>query len=99
MSLATAIPTTSPAPKLTRARKTRTDKSPARHGSTKAKASFYLSVDAIRRLTVHAAFTDTDRSAVIEQLVQAHCRDWVVSYRGSRTPSDIEEDRQEETAG
>jgi hypothetical protein len=45
------------------------------------KVSFYLSPEALKRIGIHATMMDTDRSAVVEQLVNEHLRRWVVSDR------------------
>ena len=49
---------------------------------SKVKATIHLSVEASRRLTVHAAMMDMDRSELVESLIQEHLRRFVVSDRG-----------------
>ncbi|MBV8267996.1 MAG: hypothetical protein JO252_16855 [Planctomycetaceae bacterium] len=91
MSIATA---NDPVAKPRRRRSAAGDKSPVRHGALKTKVSFYLTVDAARRLGVHALWKDVDRSQLVEELIQTHLREFVVSHRGSNA-RDTGEDRQE----
>jgi hypothetical protein len=44
-------------------------------------ASFYLSMDSGRQLGIHATMTGQDKSQIVDGLIQAHLRDWVVQYR------------------
>ena len=48
----------------------------------KVKATIHLSVEADKRLSVHATMMDMDRSELIESLIQQHLRRFVVSDRG-----------------
>lgn len=98
MSLATAVVVSASLPKPTRRPRKSGDKEMIRHGAEKTKVSLYLSVDAARRLAVHATMLGADRSEVAEELIQAGCRRWIVSERGSRAQADSQEDRQEGTA-
>jgi hypothetical protein len=80
-----------------RRRTSKGDKSPARHGAEKTKVSFYLSVDAARKLGVHALWMDKDRSQLVEELIQTHLREFIVSHRGGNA-RDTLEDRQDGAA-
>jgi hypothetical protein len=48
----------------------------------KVKATIHLSVDADKRLSVHAVMMNMDRSELIEYLIHEHLRRYVVSDRG-----------------
>ena len=55
---------------------------PARpQDSSKVKSTFYLTPDAVKRLSVHAAMLSSDRSALVEQLIADGLRRFVVSDR------------------
>ena len=49
---------------------------------SKVKCTIHLSVEASQRLDIHATMSGMDRSALVEALVNQHCRRWVVSDRG-----------------
>jgi hypothetical protein len=49
---------------------------------TKVKSTIHLSAEASRRLDIHAAMTDSDRSALVEKLINEHLRRYVVQDRG-----------------
>ncbi len=49
---------------------------------SKVKSTIHLSVEASRRLTVHAAMMGLDRSELVEQLIRENLRRFVVSDRG-----------------
>ena len=51
-------------------------------GSQKIKATIHLTMDSHRRLSVHAAMMNVDRSELVESLVQTHLKRFVVSDRG-----------------
>ncbi len=57
-------------------------------GGQRVKSTIHLTVDASRRLTVHAAMLGMDRSALVEQLIKENLRRFVVSDRGGDTPGD-----------
>ena len=72
----------------TQAQKTRATRRPASQRSpasprseAKKKVWFYLSPDAIRRLGVAASMEDSDRSAIVENLIQGGLKRWVVQDR------------------
>jgi hypothetical protein len=50
--------------------------------ATKVKATIHLSGEADKRLSVHAAMMEMDRSALVEKLINDHLRQYVVSDRG-----------------
>lgn len=58
----------------------------------KLKVTYYLTGQAIERVGVAATMEHLDKSEVIELLIQAHLRKWVVSCRGQR-PEEIEDER------
>jgi hypothetical protein len=63
----------------------------------KTKATFYLTSDAMKRLGIAAVMENTSASALVEQLVQAGLRQYVVLTK-SRAPEltlPATEDRQE----
>lgn len=62
----------------------------------KQKLTLYVSVEASRRLGVHATMTGTDRSALVDRLIQENLRRFIVS---DRAKPDDGVDRQESAAG
>jgi hypothetical protein len=50
--------------------------------AAKVKATIHLSGEADKRLSVHAAMMEMDRSALVEKLINDHLRRYVVSDRG-----------------
>jgi hypothetical protein len=48
----------------------------------KVKATIHLSIEADKRLSVHATMMDMDRSELVEKLINDHLRRYVVSDRG-----------------
>jgi hypothetical protein len=75
------IPETSDG-KARRAARRPAAKPAAGQGAAKVKATIRLSVEADRRLSVHAAMTGQDRSEVVEGLIRDHLRRYVVQDRG-----------------
>ncbi|MFO0888211.1 MAG: hypothetical protein U0790_03585 [Isosphaeraceae bacterium] len=57
-------------------------KPPGRNGGGKLKATIHLSIEASQRLDIHATMMGTDRSSLVEQLINTHLRRYVVSDRG-----------------
>jgi len=55
-------------------------------GGERVKSTIHLTVEASKRLTVHAAMLGMDRSALVEQLIKENLRRFVVSDRGGDTP-------------
>jgi hypothetical protein len=55
---------------------------PGRPSARKVKRTIVLTREASRRLDVHAVGMGLDVSAVVEQLVEAHCRRFVLTDRG-----------------
>jgi hypothetical protein len=66
-------------------RSARTPKPPDDRAAAKVKSTIHLTVEASRRLSVHAAMTGLDRSALVEELIAKHLRRYVVSDRGGAT--------------
>lgn len=67
-----------------KSRRGRGNKSPkAQEAKGKVKIAAYVSLESSRRLGIHATMTGQDRSAIIENLIRDHLRDWVVQYRPS----------------
>jgi hypothetical protein len=65
-----------------KARKSRVTKATKQQDAKgKQKMSVYISVDSARRVGITATMTGRDKSQVIESLIQAGLRDWVVQYR------------------
>jgi hypothetical protein len=85
MSLLAIQPTDHPAPPVARRPRSRRPTSrPGSHAAAKArKVSFYLSPEAVRRLAVAAAMSDSDRSRILEMIIAESptLRRWVVSDR------------------
>ena len=50
--------------------------------AAKVKATIHISVEADKRLSVHATMMDMDRSELIEKLINENLRRYVVSDRG-----------------
>ena len=69
-------------PSTGKARKRSTVKVGSKAASSKVKATIHLSAEASQRLSVHAAMTGMDRSELVESLIVANLRRFVVSDRG-----------------
>lgn len=83
-----------------KSRRARGNKSPKpQDPKGKVKIAAYVSLESSRRLGIHATMTGQDRSAIIDQLIREHLRDWVVQYRPSNKPGDEAEPEPEATAG
>ena len=65
-----------------KARKRSAAKAAAGQEAGKVKATIHLSGEADKRLSVHAAMMEMDRSALVEKLINDHLRRYVVSDRG-----------------
>lgn len=65
-----------------KARKRLSSKPEKRASGSKLKATIHLSVEASQRLDIHATMMGTDRSSLVEQLINTHLRRYVVSDRG-----------------
>jgi Ribbon-helix-helix protein, copG family len=63
-------------------RKRAAAKTPTGQGAGKVKATIHLSVEADKRLSVHATMMEMDRSELVEFLIAKHLRRYVVSDRG-----------------
>jgi hypothetical protein len=63
-------------------RKRPSAKAAVEQGAEKVKATIHLSVEADKRLSVHATMMEMDRSALVEKLINDHLRRYVVSDRG-----------------
>ena len=63
-------------------------KTSVRPGASKVKATILLSVEASQRLTIHAAMTGEDRSALVERLIREHLRRFVVCDRGGESAAE-----------
>lgn len=62
-------------------RKRTVAKTSSRQDDQKVKVTLYLSADLAKRFAVHATYTDMDRSALFAEMVQVHCKRFVVSDR------------------
>ncbi len=56
-------------------------KASSRQDDQKVKLTLYVSPDLAKRFAVHATYTDMDRSALFAEMIQQHCRRFVVSDR------------------
>ncbi len=56
-------------------------KTASRQDDQKVKLTLYVSPDLAKRFAVHATYTDMDRSALFAEMIQQHCRRFVVSDR------------------
>ncbi len=65
-----------------KARRRPAAKAPVGQGAGKVKTTIHLSGEADKRLSVHAAMMEMDRSALVEKLINEHLRRYVVSDRG-----------------
>lgn len=63
-------------------RRRKAGKTAERPRDGKVKATIRLSPEASKRLSVHAAMMEMDRSALVERLINDHLRRYVVSDRG-----------------
>lgn len=59
-----------------------TAKTATRLAASKVKSTIHLSVEASQRLDIHATMMGSDRSALVEKLINEHLRRYVVSDRG-----------------
>ena len=57
-------------------------KAVGRQDGGKIKTTIHLNVDTSKRLSVHAAMMEMDRSELVEKLINDHLRRYVVSDRG-----------------
>ncbi len=64
----------------------------ASNGAGKEKVTYYLSEEAIQRVGIAATMEKKSHSSVIEDLITAHLRRWVVSCRGQRADVLAEEE-------
>ena len=73
-----------PEPQAGKARKRQNVKSPKPSAAKKLKSTIHLTVEASQRLDIHVAMMGpgTDRSSLIENLINTHLRRYVVSDRG-----------------
>lgn len=63
----------------------RNSRKPVKSGVLKKiKVTYYLSAAAIERVGITATMEHIDKSEVVERLIHAHLRQWVVSFRGQR---------------
>ena len=65
-----------------KSRKRATAKAATVQGAAKVKATIHLSVEADKRLSVHATMMEMDRSELVESLIVKHLRRYIVSDRG-----------------
>ena len=66
-----------------KARKRSAAKAATGQVAKKVKATIHLSVEADKRLSIHATMMELDRSELIELLIETHLKRWVVSDRGN----------------
>jgi hypothetical protein len=72
-----------------RPRKRAAAKASERKPASKYKATLLLSHEASQRLSIHAAMMGEDRSALVDQLILQHLKEWKVSAWGkSAAPAD-----------
>jgi len=69
-----------------KSRRSKSSKADSRKSSSKVKASLMLTADVDFRLTVHAAATRMDRSALANQILDAGLKRFVVQDRGRSEP-------------
>ena len=62
-------------------RKRQAVKPPTPQGVQKVKSTIHISIEASRRLDIHATMMDCDRSALVERLINENLRRYVVSDR------------------
>lgn len=77
-----------PEPQEGKARKKQASKASGRLSAKKVKSTIHLTPEASQRLDVHVAMMGqgTDRSSLIEHLINTHLRRYVVSDRGRYSP-------------
>ena len=70
-------------------------KTTSRPDEQKTKVTLYVSPDLAKRFAVHATYSDMDRSALFAEMIQQHCRRFVVSDRAKvqEEPADPPGDR------
>jgi hypothetical protein len=64
-----------------KSRKRAAAKTASRQDDQKVKVTLYVTADLAKRFAVHATYTDVDRSALFAEMIQQHCRRFVVSDR------------------
>lgn len=64
-----------------KSRKRAAAKTASRQDGEKVKVTLYVPPDLAKRFAVHATYTDMDRSALFAEMIQQHCRRFVVSDR------------------
>lgn len=67
-------------------------KAAERPAGSKVKSTIHLSLEASRKLDIHATMMGLDRSALVERLIHDHLKRWVVSDRGGVGQGDGEEE-------
>lgn len=69
-------------------------KAVSRSAAKKVKSTIHLTVEASQRLDIHVAMMGpgTDRSSLIEQLINTHLRRYVVSDRGGPEAESLSEE-------
>jgi hypothetical protein len=77
-----------PEPQAGKARKKQASKVSDRPAVKKVKSTIHLTPEASQRLDIHVAMMGqgTDRSSLIEHLINTHLRRYVVSDRGRCSP-------------
>ena len=63
-------------------RKRQAGKAATGKAAAKVKCTIHLTLEASQRLDIHATMANLDRSALVEALINQHCRRWVISDRG-----------------
>jgi hypothetical protein len=66
-------------------------KTASRQDGEKVKLTLYVSPDLAKRFAVHATYTDLDRSALFAEMIQQHCRRFVVSDRAKSADEGMQE--------
>jgi hypothetical protein len=62
-----------------------------RQDDQKVKVTLYVTADLAKRFAVHATYTDVDRSALFAEMIQQHCRRFVVSDRAKAPDEAVQE--------
>jgi hypothetical protein len=70
-----------------KSRKRNAVKTTNRQDESKVKVTLYIPADLAKRFSVHATYSDMDRSALFAEMIREHCKRFVVSDRQSK-PSD-----------
>jgi hypothetical protein len=67
-----------------KSRRRQVSRTPRKQVERSVKVGLYLSLDAARRLDVTATMEGRDRSQIVDELIRAHLRKYVVQVRTDR---------------